>query len=249
MSFELLPLIRTVLNVSTSLASTASKSIDMINKHRDSSGDVLISKIVLKCLDICVEPKLIDATLKDINDNYDLNPNNVYTKYKLFIDKMIDNIYEYKHQMPNLGFDGHDPEFVEKYDVVFGVITVCTFFEIMPKVVTKDLLTKNIIEYMNCLKEDDLNSGRKLYFILVNVFTETLIKKYNGENVSAFSDEMNDMLGGFAKILKSINETYEYKSPYYEEAQICKNDEVNIQFVYSSSDDEDTAPNKKRKFI
>lgn len=214
-----------------------------ICKHKTKSGYIFIKNVLIKCCELVIEPTLINAINKDI---ITIKPDtDITVDIKLFIGKMINNIYDNKINT----------------EVSINIIYDMFFKEIVAAI-TKDVLLLEIFKHINTLEKDaitKLDNGRQLFIILINVLYELLLTKF---------DECSNKLNlGDSKtaitFLKDLNIIYEFKSNNYDYdssetsdssdyyssdlSSDSESDDIPKQTNKRKSDENNTEPNKKIK--
>ncbi len=204
----------------------AMKFNEIMDKYKDKSGDMFIKNMLIKCCELVIESKLINATNKDIHIN------NNSSEIKLFIGKMINNLYE------------------NKIDITIPINTLYdTFLNEIITVVTKKELLIEIIKYINTIQNHELkqiNNGKQLFTILVDVLHKLLLQVIN-----EYLDGSGNTSVMFIKI---INQMYNYKSVNYNydssdsDTDVSSSDSSNSDSEsLSNSDDGEEQPQNKRK--
>ncbi len=204
----------------------ATKFNEIMNKYNDKSGDMFIKNMLIKCCELVIEQKLINATSKDIHIN------NNSSEIKLFIGKMINNLYE------------------NKIDITIPINTLYdTFLNEIITVVTKKELLIEIIKYINTIQNHELkqiNNGKQLFTILVDVLHKLLLQVIN-----EYLDGSGNTSVMFIKI---VNQMYNYKSVNYNydssdsDTDVSSSDSSNSDSEsLSNSDDGEEQPQNKRK--
>lgn len=197
------------------------KHKSLIETHKDKSGDIFAKKLFIKCFEMSINEKLISASNEDIvNNEYPLMCGETpvkYFNYKMFVGKMINNIYDYKYdptEFDNMVKSDGVSNDIQDYNIIYDACAIELFqTEILIKI-KKELLIKNVLDYMSTLQENDLNSGKKLFSLLVNVFYEMyeIEKNVYVQDTLLIKDKL---MFALRKIYDGMNSILEYKSKFY----------------------------------
>ncbi len=246
--------------------------------HKGKSGDVFAKQLLIKCLETYVDSSLILASSDEIGKIISKDKVMMCSAkpteaklagYKMFVGKMINNIYDYKIDESKLGNSltmTDDLENLQDFTQIHNFLIMSLFKEGVLNSIPKDTLVKNIVDYMNLLQEDDVNSGKKLFTLLVDVFYKMYEKTFNQLMVESLKDmpvSNERFIFLLRQIYGFINVPFDYSPKYYDdndssnddddseytpdvndktESNKCNidNDDVKlVNYSYSSDDDDD----------
>jgi hypothetical protein len=225
---------------------------NLIATHKDKSGDFFIKKLLTKCLDMSISSTLSSASDKDISDMISKERHMMcgqtssvnHTNYKIFVGKMINNVYEYKYN-PDI-LDEIDFDDIKDYNIIYDGVAFEVFRIDILAMIKKESLLKIVVDYMNTLQVNDLNSGKKLFSLLVNVF----YKMYENEKNITLQNVLNEkekLILNIRKVYEGMNTIFEYESKFYDtdsssdddgDDKVELHDDTTKLVDYSSSDSE-----------
>ncbi len=251
-NMSILQSVQVLLNYSGKLTTSpeVTKFRSFLETHKGQSGDVFVKQLLIKCLETCVDSSLILASNDEIGKIISKDkvmmcsakPSEAsLAKYKIFVGKMISNIYDYEiDESKYTNTIMNDLDNLQDFSLIHELLMLSAFKEGILKTIPKDTLVKNMFDYMNLLQEDDINSGKKLFTLLVNVFYKMYEKTFT-QFMEKVCEDMPVSDDRFVFLLRQIyggfNAPFEYKPQYYDDNDSSSSDDDDSEYTPEVNDE------------
>lgn len=272
----------TLLNLSYPIHSTVpAKTLWKTITHlQNESGNVLTKLFLIKEFENLLDEKFINATgeqIKKMNDP-ELRigtcqcPDDIGVECKIFVGKMIANIYEKINQNQiNFRIFANDNS-QESITKNINNFMTYEFLKECVNTITKEDFSKKVIEYINELSElnDDMsiiNNGIELFNILIDVYYDMLLTNYEITTKELPKEEITRYTDGY---FTTLNNIFSYNPKYYDDDYNneditddssdsgdeqdqplplpISNDQIQNSLKRKNDDDDPITNNKKSKF-
>lgn len=270
----------TLLNLSYPIHSTVpAKTLWKTITHlQNESGNVLTKLFLIKEFENLLDEKFINATgeqIKKMNDP-ELRtgacqcPDDIGVECKIFVGKMIADIYEKINKMEidtRMFMRDNSQESITKNINNFMTFE---FLKECVNTITKEDFSKKVIEYINELSElnDDMsiiNNGIELFNILIDVYYDMVLTNYETTTKELPKEQITQYTDGY---FTTLNNIFSYNPKYYDDDYNneditddssgsgdeqdqplpISNDQIQNSLKRKNDDDNPITNNKKSKF-